>query len=293
MSNSAETVLARIYRRRSVELLFESRANLSGFSGQGERTKESVCNQMAMTIGCCNREASLIVDGREMGDMKTTRTGILTGWVLLAMCCVARGEETPRDLCAFVDLGQAVPRPTSGKRDASSRVLGADVRAVQGVTFDLRGGCVSLRAGERIGCATNTFVYAGQKSMESMTQHDMGPLVFYAVQTVYLLHGVAGDTTDRRVGRLEFAYEDGTTNSEDLILGENIGSSKISAEWAKMAVDGLCVTEVLNPVPYGDLTYEPGKGHGLKSLTIVITNRDVVYRLAAMTCKLGRQKVHE
>jgi len=226
--------------------------------------------------------------------MNGKRAGIwAAGCLLGALCLHGQGEDVPREMCVFVDVAKVSLKQEAGQRDEATRGLGSDVRPIRGVTFDLRSGGVALRAGERLVLTTNDFVYAGEGKIEDMTHKDMGPLVFYAVQTVHLLHGVTGKPSNRRVGRVVFGYEDGSTAEEDLYLGENICSPKVPARWAQMVTNGFCMTSVLNPVPYEDMTFEPGKGHAFRSVTIAIDNRDVVYRVAAITCELGRQKVHE
>lgn len=196
-------------------------------------------------------------------------------------------------MCAFINIGKAAVRSPVAQADKTAFGFGAGIREIHGVSFDHRYGGVSLRAGERLTITTDEFVYAGENGIETMTHHDLGPLVFYAVQTVYLLHGADGAPAGRAIGRMEFTREDGTTDVEELVLGENVCSAEVKAEWAQPAENGFCVAALLNPVPYSDMIYEPGRGNGLKQLSIAIVQTGIVYRVAGITCLLGRQKVHD
>ena len=222
------------------------------------------------------------------------REGLWLAVALLGLVPDAvRSEDVPRESCAFLTVAKTALEQKAGRPDDTARALGANIRTVKGAPFDLRGGGMALRAGEQLRFASAEFVFAGEGGIASTMHKDMGPLAFYAVQEAYLLHGVTGVSSDKIVGRLVFEYEDGSTVGEDLVLGENIGSPTVPAEWAKMVTNGFCVTTVQNPVTYEELTFEPGKGHALKSLTVSVSNKELTYRVAAITCKLGRQRVHE
>ena len=201
--------------------------------------------------------------------------------------------EVPRNLCAFLDIKNATSARPAAANKAAVPALGDGIRAIQGITFDLRDGGVALRTGEKLVLALTNIIYAGEQGIDRVANHDMGPLVLYSVQEVYLVHRIVGNPPEKRIGAISFEYQDGSTEKEEIVLGENVGSVQVPSQWADNVSDGFCVVKVLNPVPYNDDRFEQGKGHAIKSITIIVSGKDVVYELAAATCKLGRQKVHE
>lgn len=223
---------------------------------------------------------------------------VRTRWTFAAVLMIGlawcvRAEEVSRDACAFLNAIQASREQKVGRADESTRAFGPAIRAVAGIPFDLRAEGIALWAGERLRFEPDKFVYGGEKGIASSLHPDMGYLALYAVQDVYLLHGTTDGLPGRVVGRIVFEYEDGSTAGEDFVLGENIGSPTTPAQWAEPVTNGFCVTTVMNPMPYKDMQFETGKGHALKSLTVSMSTTGLVYRLAAITCRLGRQRVHE
>jgi len=202
---------------------------------------------------------------------------------LLALNTVRAEEEVPRRLCVFTDIATEETMkyiPGEGRLKDIDKIT-KGIRQIGGVTFDIKDKVVVLKKGERIEAGLKRLRYAGKEGIESQFDHDRGPLVFYKIEAMYLLHTVVGSPKDKTLGKWIFGYKDGSSEEVEIRLGENIGSKDIKAEWAKRAGNGLYVTEVTNPYP----------DKHIKDIRIEI-GYDAEYVLVAVTCQLGREPPH-
>jgi len=195
---------------------------------------------------------------------------------------VVSGEREPRRLCSWYAVALYTNTVETGQLTNGVENAGARYCAVKGISFFIGKKTAVVGEGETLRMPVNDMKYAGDSGIASQDDKDRGALVFHKIEKVYLLNVVTGNSDDAILGEWVFEYEDGSSAKEDIVVGENIGTINGTAEWAEKAGDSLFLAEVVNP-------YMEKK---VKGLNIRIAGSGK-YNLVAVTCRLGRDKVHD
>jgi len=207
---------------------------------------------------------------------------LLILFVFLFSVTTVYSEEVPRRLCAFVEIEDIA----TGKFDRDVlkdiQAIGKGIIEIEGISFDIKDKVAVLKKGQSIEIGIDRLKYAGEGGIESQDDHNRGPLVFYKIEAIYFLHTIVGSSTKSVIGKWIFRYRDGTSAEQEIRIGENIGSKGKNAEWAKKVGATLYLTEVTN-------LYLDKDTNGIS----IEIRGDAEYILVGMTCKLGRQKVHD
>ena len=207
--------------------------------------------------------------------------GIALAVLLSANGLSAQEELVPRRLCAYADIAN-MPGAVADDELAGGIQADKDGRAVvHGVSFRVPTKALSVAKGGKLSIGVDDLKYAGDSGIESQMHRDRGPLVLHKIQHLYLLH-VARGLTEGMLGKWVFEYADGTSAEEELWVGENIGTETRPADWGKKAGGKLTLTEIMSP----------SMDKKVKSLTFLMGDKGR-YVLAALTCKLGRDRVHD